>query len=126
MDNKAQFAQCNGRKTHVGPVSGQCIRYRLGKRCFIFIDSVEFSVTDRVCRTPTQHNSYRNSKGGLDSMYGNQKSIAKVEKAIEEIRNGRLVILVDDEDRENEGDLVMAAELCTPEAINFMAVHGRG
>ncbi|MGC6418087.1 MAG: 3,4-dihydroxy-2-butanone-4-phosphate synthase [Bradymonadia bacterium] len=59
-------------------------------------------------------------------MYGNQKSIAKVEKAIEEIRNGRLVILVDDEDRENEGDLVMAAELCTPEAINFMAVHGRG
>ena len=39
---------------------------------------------------------------------------------------GKMVILVDDEDRENEGDLVMAAELCTPESINFMAKHGRG
>ncbi|HEY8431303.1 MAG TPA: 3,4-dihydroxy-2-butanone-4-phosphate synthase, partial [Sandaracinaceae bacterium] len=45
---------------------------------------------------------------------------------IEDIRAGRMVILVDDEDRENEGDLVMAAELVTPEAINFMARHGRG
>ena len=49
-----------------------------------------------------------------------------VEKAIEEIRNGRMVILVDDEDRENEGDLTMAAEKITPEAINFMAKNGRG
>jgi 3,4-dihydroxy 2-butanone 4-phosphate synthase/GTP cyclohydrolase II len=56
----------------------------------------------------------------------NEQSIEVVEKAIEDIRNGRLVILVDDEDRENEGDLVMAAELATPEAVNFMAVHGRG
>ena len=45
---------------------------------------------------------------------------------IEEARNGRMFILVDDEDRENEGDLTMAAELVTPEAINFMAKHGRG
>ncbi len=52
--------------------------------------------------------------------------MSRVERAIEEIRNGRMVILVDDEDRENEGDLVMAAELCTPAAINFMATHGRG
>lgn len=59
-------------------------------------------------------------------MSGNQQTIELVEKAIDDIRNGRLVILVDDEDRENEGDLVMAAELATPEAINFMAVHGRG
>ncbi|MFO0659722.1 MAG: 3,4-dihydroxy-2-butanone-4-phosphate synthase [Polyangiaceae bacterium] len=50
----------------------------------------------------------------------------KVEKAISEIRNGRMVILVDDEDRENEGDLCMAGELVTPEAINFMATHARG
>jgi 3,4-dihydroxy 2-butanone 4-phosphate synthase/GTP cyclohydrolase II len=49
-----------------------------------------------------------------------------IETAIEEIRNGRMVILVDDEDRENEGDLVMASEKVTPEAINFMAKHGRG
>ena len=53
-------------------------------------------------------------------------SIARVEKAIDEIRAGRMVILVDDEDRENEGDLTMAAERVTPEAINFMAKWGRG
>ncbi|MFH1811011.1 MAG: 3,4-dihydroxy-2-butanone-4-phosphate synthase [Pseudomonadota bacterium] len=50
----------------------------------------------------------------------------RVERAIEEIRQGRMVILVDDADRENEGDLTMAAELVTPEAINFMAKHARG
>ncbi|MGD9082424.1 MAG: bifunctional 3,4-dihydroxy-2-butanone-4-phosphate synthase/GTP cyclohydrolase II [Desulfobacterales bacterium] len=49
-----------------------------------------------------------------------------IEDAIKEIRAGRMVILVDDEDRENEGDLTMAAEAITPEAINFMAKYGRG
>jgi 3,4-dihydroxy 2-butanone 4-phosphate synthase/GTP cyclohydrolase II len=49
-----------------------------------------------------------------------------IEEAIEDIKRGKMVILVDDEDRENEGDLTMAAEMVTPEAINFMAVHGRG
>jgi len=49
-----------------------------------------------------------------------------IEKAIEEIRQGKMVILVDDEDRENEGDLTMAAEKVTPEAINFMAKYARG
>jgi 3,4-dihydroxy 2-butanone 4-phosphate synthase/GTP cyclohydrolase II len=53
-------------------------------------------------------------------------SIERVTKALEEIRAGRMVILVDDEDRENEGDLVFAAELVTPESINFMATHARG
>jgi 3,4-dihydroxy 2-butanone 4-phosphate synthase/GTP cyclohydrolase II len=52
--------------------------------------------------------------------------IVKAEEAIEEIRKGRMIILVDDEDRENEGDLTIAAEFATPEAINFMATHGRG
>jgi 3,4-dihydroxy 2-butanone 4-phosphate synthase/GTP cyclohydrolase II len=52
--------------------------------------------------------------------------IAKIEAAIEDIKNGKMVILVDDEDRENEGDLAMAAELVTPEAVNFMAKYGRG
>ena len=51
---------------------------------------------------------------------------ATVEEAIDEIREGRMVVVVDDEDRENEGDLTMVAELVTPEAINFMATHGRG
>ena len=53
-------------------------------------------------------------------------SVATIEAAIEDIRQGKMVILVDDEDRENEGDLTMAAEAATPEAINFMAKYGRG
>jgi 3,4-dihydroxy 2-butanone 4-phosphate synthase/GTP cyclohydrolase II len=51
---------------------------------------------------------------------------ATVEEAIEEIRQGRILVVVDDEDRENEGDLVMAADAATPEAVNFMAKYGRG
>jgi 3,4-dihydroxy 2-butanone 4-phosphate synthase / GTP cyclohydrolase II len=51
---------------------------------------------------------------------------ATIEEAIEEIREGRMVVVCDDEDRENEGDLTMAAEFITPEAINFMAHEGRG
>ncbi|MCL4079065.1 bifunctional 3,4-dihydroxy-2-butanone-4-phosphate synthase/GTP cyclohydrolase II [Coriobacteriia bacterium Es71-Z0120] len=51
---------------------------------------------------------------------------SSIEEALEEIRAGRMVIVVDDEDRENEGDFVMAAEKVTPDAINFMAQHGRG
>ncbi len=51
---------------------------------------------------------------------------ATVTEAIEEIRAGRMVVILDSEDRENEGDLVMAAQYATPEAINFMATHGRG
>jgi 3,4-dihydroxy 2-butanone 4-phosphate synthase/GTP cyclohydrolase II len=49
-----------------------------------------------------------------------------IEQAIEDLRNGKVVIVADDEDRENEGDLVCAAELATPETINFMTLHGRG
>jgi 3,4-dihydroxy 2-butanone 4-phosphate synthase/GTP cyclohydrolase II len=52
--------------------------------------------------------------------------VSTIEAALEDIRAGGMVILVDDEDRENEGDLCMAAEKVTPEAINFMATHGRG
>ena len=53
-------------------------------------------------------------------------TFANVKEAVEEIRQGRMIVLVDDEDRENEGDLAMAAEKVTPEAINFMAKYGRG
>jgi 3,4-dihydroxy 2-butanone 4-phosphate synthase/GTP cyclohydrolase II len=49
-----------------------------------------------------------------------------IEEAIEDIRNGKLLIVVDDEDRENEGDFICAAELVTPQIVNFMAKHGRG
>lgn len=52
--------------------------------------------------------------------------LATIEEAVEDIRSGRMIIIVDDEDRENEGDLVCAAELVTPETISFMAIHGRG
>jgi 3,4-dihydroxy 2-butanone 4-phosphate synthase / GTP cyclohydrolase II len=52
--------------------------------------------------------------------------LASVEEIIEEARNGRMYILVDDEDRENEGDLIIPAQMATPAAINFMAMHGRG
>jgi len=51
---------------------------------------------------------------------------AVVEEALDDIRQGRMVVVVDDEDRENEGDLTLAAQFATPDAINFMATHGRG
>jgi 3,4-dihydroxy 2-butanone 4-phosphate synthase/GTP cyclohydrolase II len=53
-------------------------------------------------------------------------STAKIEDVLEDLRQGKMIILVDDEDRENEGDLTMAAQKVTPEAINFMAKYGRG
>src|SRR5919198_107065 len=49
-----------------------------------------------------------------------------IDQAIDDLRNGKIIIVADDEDRENEGDLVCAAELVTPETINFMTLHGRG
>src|SRR5690554_1274328 len=63
-------------------------------------------------------------------MFGNQPSeISKlntIDEAIADIKAGKIIIVVDDEDRENEGDFVAAAELITPEIVNFMAKHGRG
>src|SRR5947209_7767227 len=53
-------------------------------------------------------------------------AFATIEEAIEDIRAGKFVVVVDAADRENEGDLVIAAQFATPEAINFMATHGRG
>ncbi|MFM7719221.1 MAG: bifunctional 3,4-dihydroxy-2-butanone-4-phosphate synthase/GTP cyclohydrolase II [Actinomycetota bacterium] len=55
-----------------------------------------------------------------------RSAFATIEEAIEELRAGRMLIVVDDADRENEGDFVMAAEMATPEAVNFMVTHGRG
>jgi 3,4-dihydroxy 2-butanone 4-phosphate synthase/GTP cyclohydrolase II len=57
---------------------------------------------------------------------GNEIKLHTIEEAIEEIKNGKVIIVVDDEDRENEGDFICAAECITPEIVNFMATHGRG
>src|SRR5690349_22791093 len=57
---------------------------------------------------------------------GNTEVLVGTEAIIDEARNGRMFILVDDDDRENEGDLVIPGQMATPEAINFMARHGRG
>ena len=56
----------------------------------------------------------------------NKITLNSIEEAIEQIRNGKVIIVVDDDDRENEGDFVCAAECVTPEIVNFMATHGRG
>src|SRR5260370_13848785 len=66
-----------------------------------------------------------NPKRGIFRMTDARSIFATVEEAVEEIRQGRMIVLVDDEDRENEGDLAMAAEKITPEATNFIAKHGR-
>src|SRR5688572_30989789 len=55
-----------------------------------------------------------------------ESPFATVEDAIEDVRAGRFVVVVDDEDRENEGDLTIAAQFATPEAVNFMVTHARG
>jgi len=58
--------------------------------------------------------------------YRTERDFVDIEEAVEEVRAGRILVVVDDEDRENEGDLLMAADRVTPEAVNFMAKHGRG
>src|SRR5512147_1255070 len=55
-----------------------------------------------------------------------EKGLNTVEEAIADIKNGKIIIVIDDEDRENEGDFICSAELITPEIVNFMAKHGRG
>ena len=65
-----------------------------------------------------------NKPGPVEENWGD--AISAVEDIIEDARNGRMFILVDHEDRENEGDLVIPAQMATPDAINFMAMHGRG
>ncbi len=78
----------------------------------------------------TQSKSPGGGRAGIhlvgDAAGENENLFAGVEELIEEMRQGRMVILMDDEDRENEGDLILAAEKVTPEHINFMARHARG
>src|SRR5437868_6126846 len=62
----------------------------------------------------------------MESFRGDSMTISPTQELIDDLRHGRMVVLADAEDRENEGDLVMAADFVTPEAINFMATHARG
>jgi 3,4-dihydroxy 2-butanone 4-phosphate synthase/GTP cyclohydrolase II len=81
------------------------------------------------CDRPEQglQRARKNGKKSVTLLMSEHKPpFASIEEAIQEIRAGRMIVLVDDEDRENEGDLTMAAEKVTPEAINFMAKFGRG
>jgi 3,4-dihydroxy 2-butanone 4-phosphate synthase/GTP cyclohydrolase II len=66
------------------------------------------------------------SQGSPAARFHGESAFASIATAIRELRAGHMIVVVDDEDRENEGDLTMAAELVTPEAINFMATYGRG
>jgi 3,4-dihydroxy 2-butanone 4-phosphate synthase/GTP cyclohydrolase II len=66
------------------------------------------------------------SKQDIARSMENEKILSPIEDIIEDARNGRMFILIDDEDRENEGDLVIPAQMATPDAINFMATYGRG
>src|SRR2546423_5390250 len=68
-----------------------------------------------------QHNGTNHEVNHLDNFQFNT-----IEEAVDDIRNGKLVIVVDDEDRENEGDFITAARNATPEVINFMTKEGRG
>jgi hypothetical protein len=74
---------------------------------------------------PRQPRTARSS-GPTQLPVGARDVVVPIDVAVAEIRAGRMIVLVDDEDRENEGDLCMAAEKVTPEAINFMARFGRG
>jgi len=66
------------------------------------------------------------SGGDERSLVARAGKFAEIEKSLSELRSGRMIVVADDEDRENEGDLVIAAEMVTPEVINFMATHARG
>jgi len=66
------------------------------------------------------------SKQDVQRAMDDEKILSPIEDIIEDARNGKMFILIDDEDRENEGDLVIPAQMATPDAINFMATHGRG
>src|SRR5690242_14260524 len=68
----------------------------------------------------------RGSRDVESSAPGHDTAISSIDDIVSELKRGRMVVLVDEEDRENEGDLLMAAEFATAEAINFMARYGRG
>ena len=83
-------------------------------------------------RAPANDKFYMRARRAFPDIFASEPApkkagnMASIDEAIADIKSGKFVIVVDDERRENEGDLIMAAEKVTPEAINFMAVHARG
>ena len=84
--------------------------------------------TRSTSRPTSSPSTWRGSRGYDLTMAtaAERRTFASIEDAIEDVRNGKFVVVVDDPNRENEGDLVIAAQFATPEAINFMATHARG
>jgi len=93
-----------------------------------FADRLPVAETGRSTKSHEQTRNYFLAEQGEENheTAPEQFEFASIEEAIRELSAGKMIVVVDDEDRENEGDLTMAAELITPEAINFMATHGRG
>jgi 3,4-dihydroxy-2-butanone 4-phosphate synthase len=90
-----------GHLLHLGSREGACVRE----------DQIDYGCpSDEINTSAVEH----------------EPPFASIDVALQELRAGRAIVVVDDEDRENEGDLLVAAEMVTPEAINFMATHGRG
>lgn len=104
--NPHSFAYLQAKKQKMGHALGQSDR------------------NDRICKKrtgdPDRHSISRSTVTPEQCCFEN------IEVALRDLRAGRMIVVVDDEDRENEGDLIMAAELITPSAINFMVTHGRG
>jgi 3,4-dihydroxy 2-butanone 4-phosphate synthase / GTP cyclohydrolase II len=103
--------------------SGQLTRSGLAKAAGLHANSLR--ELDQANWNPTAE-TLRKLEVWLANRAGDIPTLASIEEIIDEARNGRMFILVDDEDRENEGDLVIPAQMATPAAINFMATHGRG
>ena len=90
------------------------------------MSDVKGDVEGDVKTGSTDSGSAGSGSGNGEQDTGDDKRFDRIEDAIADIAQGKMVILADDEDRENEGDLVLAGDRVTPEAINFMAMHGRG
>src|ERR1700733_6799982 len=87
-----------------------------------FMSSQEPSAVDLLVATEVS----RVSGGDERCPVAQAVKFAEIEKSLRELRSGRMIVIADDEDRENEGDLMIAAEMVTPEVINFMATYARG
>jgi 3,4-dihydroxy-2-butanone 4-phosphate synthase/GTP cyclohydrolase II len=103
------------------------------QKCRALLDAGIEVVDQIACEAAANPHSlsYLRSKKGkmghtLHCVPQDEFRFATIEAAIDELKAGRMIVVVDDEDRENEGDLTIAAEMITPEAVNFMATHGRG
>src|SRR6478609_2133339 len=108
--------RCTWKGTWSGSMSGNSRRHGKGDRPSCFVRRAS-----RVLRRPSEDRSTRHEARSTITM-----TFGTIEQAIDDLRNGKIIVVADDQDRENEGDLVCAAELVTPEMVNFMATHGRG